>query len=809
MGGYGYFDDESREYVITRPDTPSPWINYLGCGDFLGLISNHGAGYSFFRDARLRRLTRFRYNTPASAVGGRIFYIRDGSDFWTPTWAPVRRELDDYTCRHGLGYTSIGGRRRDVLAEQLTFVPLNQSCEVTLLALLNLGTVTKRLRVFSFVEFCLWNAHDDATNFQRTFSTGEVEVEGSTIFHVTEYRERRNHFAFHHAGAPNVGFDTDRESFLGRYGDFSAPSVVERGEPANSVASGWAPIGSFALDVELPPGQRTEIPFLLGYVENPQDARYDDAGRVDKRRARAMIADLCAAGAIDRERAALAKYWDGLLDVYKVESSDPRLDRTVNTWNPYQCMVTFNVSRSASFYESGSGRGIGFRDSNQDILGFVHLVPERARQRILDLASTQLEDGSAYHQYQPLTKKGNHDIGGGFNDDPLWLLLSVSAYTKETGDYGILDEAVLFADSGAAASLLEHCRRSIAHVQQNLGPHGLPLIGRADWNDCLNLNCHSSTPDESFQTTVSARDGRVAESVMIAGLFTYAAAEHARLLDHVGRRDEADSVRRAVEEMTHRVLSNGWDGEWFLRAYDADGRKVGSRECEEGQIFVEPQGLCVMGGIGVESGEARRALDAVGERLATPHGIMLQQPAYRHYRLELGEISSYPPGYKENGGIFCHNNPWIMIAETILGRGDKAFEYYKRICPAYLEGSFDRYRAEPYVYSQMVAGRDAPRFGEAKNSWLTGTAAWNYIAIAHHMLGVRVEHDGLRVSPCIGPSIPRFTIRRRLRGATYHIEVHHRGGGRPRLTVDGRRLEGNVVPFAPEGAEVRIVCNVE
>jgi cellobiose phosphorylase len=479
----------------------------------------------------------------------------------------------------------------------------------------------------------------------------------------------------------------------------------------------------------------------------------------------------------------------------------------VNTWNPYQCMVTFNMSRSASYFESGIGRGMGFRDSNQDLLGFVHLVPARARERILDIAATQFADGSAYHQYQPLTKRGNNDIGSGFNDDPLWLIEGVAAYVRETGDKAILNEDVPFDnDATNSASLFDHLRRSFHFTVNNLGPHGLPLIGRADWNDCLNLNCFSETPDEPYQTTGN-REGRTAESIFIAGLFVHAAPLYAELAELMGFAGEAAAARDHAARMEQAVLEHGWDGEWFLRAYDFFGRKVGSRDCDEGRIFIEPQGFCVMAGIGVGDGKALRALDSVKRHLDTRHGIVLNQPAYSTYHVELGEISSYPPGYKENAGIFCHNNPWVMIAETVVGRGDRAFDYYRKIAPAYLEEISDVHRTEPYVYAQMVAGKDAVRHGEAKNSWLTGTAAWNWVAIANHILGIRPELGGLRVAPCIGAEIPQFAVTRRCRGAVYRIRVtNDREHETPRLTVNGRAIDGTLVPWAPPGSVVEVEC---
>jgi cellobiose phosphorylase len=803
---FGQFDDENREYVITTPKTPYPWINYLGTENFFGIVSHQAGGYCFYRDARLRRLTRYRYNNVPVDSGGRYFYVVDGNDYWSPSFMPAKKELDRFECRHGLGYTRITGVRDEIEAEALYFVPLGETAEVHQVTLRNRSSKPRTLKLFSFIEFCLWNAFDDMTNFQRNYSTGEVEIDGSTVYHKTEYRERRDHYAFYHVNAPIAGFDTDRESFLGTYNGFGEPDAVRQGKPRNSVASGWHPIASHCLEIELAPGAEQTFVFVLGYVENPRAEKWEKPGVVNKARARALIARFSTAGQVAEAIAKLKSYWQNLLSSYQVKSPDEKLDRMVNVWNQYQCMVTFNMSRSASFFESGIGRGMGFRDSNQDLLGFVHLVPERARERIIDIASTQFPDGSAYHQYQPLTKRGNNDIGSGFNDDPLWLILGVAAYTKESGDYGILDESVPFDnDAKNAASMMEHLKRSFNHVLENLGPHGLPLIGRADWNDCLNLNCFSETPDESYQTTQN-RAGRTAESVFIAGMFVYIGPEYAALCERKGLEEEAARARAEVAKMEKVVLQHGWDGEWFLRAYDFFGNKVGSKECEDGQIFIEPQGFCVMAGIGVKTGEARRALDAVKERLDTPYGIVLQNPAYKTYHVELGEISSYPPGYKENAGIFCHNNPWIMIAETVIGRPERAFEYYKKIAPAYLEEISEVHRLEPYVYAQMIAGKDAVRQGEAKNSWLTGTAAWNFAAASQYLLGVRPEHDGLVVRPCIPKDIGEFTIQRKCRGLTFVIRVKNSGGTEPRLRVDGKPISGFLVPYGAPGSTVTVDC---
>ncbi len=827
---YGHFDDEAREYVITTPRTPYPWINYLGSEEFFSLVSHTAGGYTFYRDARMRRLTRYRYNNIPNDAGGRYFYLNDGGDVWTPSWMPVKAELDSFEARHGMGYTRITGSRGGLTASVLYFVPLGRNAEVQQVTVTNESGQAKSVGLFSFLEFALWNAHDDQTNYQRNLSLAEVEVDldgphGSAIYHRSEYRERRDHYAVYGVNARAAGFDTDRDTFVGAYNSLGEAAVPHAGQAANSVVSGWYPIGSHHLAVDLAPGESRSFTFVLGYIENPRQAKWapaDDAAGiaagqvVERSRAHALLAAFATEEQTRSEFAALTEHWDRLLTTFMVRSTDEKLDRMVNIWNQYQCMVTFNMSRSASYFETGIGRGMGFRDSNQDLLGFVHLVPDRARERILDIAATQFPDGSAYHQYQPLTKRGNNDVGSGFNDDPLWLILGVAGYLKETGDWSILDEMVPFDnDIAQAAPLFDHLTRSFEFTLANRGPHGLPLIGRADWNDCLNLNCFSTEPGESFQTTENQAGG-VAESVFIAAMFAAIGPEYAEIAERRGMADVAVRAREAVEDMRTAVLAHGWDGEWFLRAYDFYGQPVGTDAHDEGKIWIEPQGMAIMGGIGLTatdpadpehaSSVAVRALDSVSELLGTDHGLVLQYPAYTSYRIELGEVSTYPPGYKENGGIFCHNNPWVMIAETMVGRGERAFDYYRRITPAYREDISEIHRLEPYVYAQMIAGKQAPRHGEAKNSWLTGTAAWNFVTVSQYLLGVRPSYEGLVIDPQIGPDVPSWEVTRVIRGATYRISVTNSGapGSRARLVVDGQPIEGNLVPYAPAGSVVEV-----
>ncbi|MBR4462619.1 MAG: hypothetical protein IKS51_08580 [Erysipelotrichaceae bacterium] len=796
---YGYFDDKNREYVITNWETPLPWINYLGSDDFFALLSNTAGGYAFYKDARLRRITRYRYNNLPLDQDGFHIYIKDNKTIWNPGCRPVGTKLDSYECRHGMGYSTITGSKNKIEVSQELYVPKNDNILLMRVTVRNKDKKERNIDLFSFVEFCLWDAQDDTTNFQRNYSTGEVEVEGSIIYHKTEYRERRNHYAAFFANRKVNSFDTSRDAFMGVYGTPAAPLAVTNGKCSNSIAHGWQPVGAHHIHLDLKAEETYDVIFGLAYVEVPESKKFIAPSVINKEPAHKLIGKYDTNKKFDEGLKVLNKFWDKLLSRFEVNTPNDKVNRMVNIWNAYQCMVTFNMSRSASYYESGIGRGMGFRDSCQDLLGFVSMIPERARQRILDIAATQKEDGGAYHQYQPLTKKGNSDIGGGFNDDPLWLIACTDAYIRETGDWGILNETVDFDNKPELAdTLLEHLRRSFNYTLNNLGPHKLPLIGRADWNDCLNLNCFSKHPGESFQIT-GPSEGPVAESVFIAGMFVKYGKAYAQLLKHLDQKDEAKKAEKAVKEMEKAILKDGWDGNWFLRAYDAFGKKIGSHYNTEGQIFIEPQGMCIMAGVGVETGEAQKALDSVQERLETRYGIVLLNPAYTSYRLNLGEISSYPPGYKENAGIFCHNNPWIIFAETVMGHGNRAFELYKKTCPTFLEEISEIHRTEPYVYCQMVAGKDAPTFGEGKNSWLTGTAAWTFTVLTQGILGIQPDYNGLRIDPCIPSKVKEYTVNRLFRGTMYHIVIrnpHKAQKGVKELIVDGQHVDGNVIPLS-------------
>ena len=809
---FGHFDDEKREYVIETPRTPYPWINYLGSQKFFSLISNTSGGYSFYTDARLRRLTRYRYNDMPLDNNGHYFFIKDGDTIWNPGWQPSQTELDSYECRHGFGYSRFTSKKNDLQAQALYFVPNNEPCEVEMITLKNEGKADKNISLVSFVEWCLYNASDDCQNFQRNFSTGKVEIEGSVIYHKTEYRERRNHFAFYSCNEKIDGFDTDRETFLGLYNSISAPKTVVEGKSGNSIADGWSPIASHRINVTLKPGEEKTYVFVLGYIENENDKKF--LNEADKKKAldAGLLRTNTASGVINKEKAYelqkkfdskekvekafadLKAFWDETLSHFTLKTNDEKLNRMA-LWNQYQCVVTYNFARSASYFESGIGRGLGFRDTSQDMLGAAHQLPkERIRERLYDVAATQFEDGSAYHQFQPLTKRGNADIGSNFNDDPLWLVLGVGNYIRETGDVDFLKVDVPFDNSETnKATMYEHLRRSYNYIPNHMGPHGLPLIGRADWNDCLNLNCFSTNPNDSFQTCTN-KEGKNAESVMIAQMFVYVTPDYAAMCRIMGDEAEAKRAEELCKKMEEAICTAGWDGEWYLRAYDDAGKKIGSNECENGKIFIETQGFGTMAKIGKDKGYPEKSLDSVKKYLDSKYGIVILWPAYQDYHVELGEVSSYPPGYKENGGIFCHNNPWVIIGEIVNGRPQDGFEHYKKFAPAYIEEISEVHRVEPYVYCQMVAGKEARREGEGKNSWLTGTAAWNFVTLSQYICGLRPGHEGLEIEPRLPNHIKSADMTRIFRGVNYHITVeNNKNDGAVKLEVKGGTVNGLTV----------------
>lgn len=803
---FGYFDDKNKEYVIETPHTPLPWINYLGVKDFHSLISNTLGGYSFYKDAKLRRLTRYRYNNVPRDISGRFYYIKDGDSIWNIGYLPTKADLDYYRCRHGLNYSIFEAEKKGLRAELTAFVPLEDNVEINRIRLINKTERKKTLSFYGVVEFCLYNAVDDANNYQRNLNIAEVEVDDNTIYHKTEYRERRNHYCFFHSSIKHDGFDTDRNIFLGLENGFDAPDAVVEGTSFQSVVSDCYPIASHRIDITLEPNEEKTIIFQLGYVENDKDKKFIAKNVINKEKAELLIHKYDNEKEVEKAFDDLHRYWEDILGHFHVKTNIPAFDRMANIWNQYQCMVTYMMSRSTSYFETGTGRGMGFRDSCQDLFGFVHMIPQRARERILDIASIQFQDGSTYHQYQPLTKRGNADIGSGFNDDPLWLVGATISYIKETGDFTILDEMVPFNnEEGTEKTLYDHLLISLNYTITHRGPHGLPLIGRADWNDCLNLNCFSDTDGESFQT-VENNDTHRAESIFIAGMFVLYGREFVELALHLGDKENADSIRKAVDEIEAATIQSGYDyeGGHFLRAYDALSHEVGSDRCDEGKIFIEPQGFCTMARIGKQKGLGKTALKNSLKYLLNDYGCELLYPPYSTYHLELGEISSYPPGTKENGAVFNHNNPWLTLALCEENMKEEAFDLYKRNAPAFIEDKSEIHQTEPYVYSQMIAGRFSPHYGRAKNSWLTGSASWSFVALSEGILGIRPMLEGLEIRPCLSKEFKEVEVTRIFRKKTFHIHIDNTVGNYT-MSVNGKIQNDNLVRFdESEEYDIRI-----
>ncbi len=766
---YGHFDDKFKEFVITRPDTPTPWINYLGCDEYCALMSNTAGGYSFHRDPKDRRITRFRYNNVPVDRPGRYIYLRDqaSGDYWSATWQPVLKSKGyQYECRHGMGYTVIKSKYDGISTETAYFVPLSENLEFWALKVTNNSKKTRNIKLFTYLEFCLWHAQDDMTDFQYTLNIASAVNEGNLVFHQTGYAPKSGRFGLAYFGCnkPIAGYDCDRETFIGQYHSESDPAAVEKGKSFNSVASGGNPIASVSVNLILKPGQSKDIIFMLGVAETKEEAKASYKKYLNEK-------------AVYKALDELKTYWNMYLGHYSAETPDPDVNSMVNIWNQYQCRTTFNWSRSASYYEAGIGRGMGFRDSNQDTLGVVHAIPDRVKTRIAELAANQFKNGSSHHKFFPLTKTGEK---GGYSDDPLWLILATSSYAKETGDINFLSEKIAYVD-GDPASLYEHLKKAIDFVLSEKGPQGFVKMRFADWNDCLNLG----------------KDNETAETTWVPELLYLVIQEFLTLAEFLDKDEDREKYSEITAKIKENFNKKAWDGKWYIRGIDKFGDPVGSAKSKEGGIIdLLPQAWAVMSGI-AEQDKAKLCMDMLKKHLDTEYGIMLISPPYTKYDEKLGAVTTFAPGLKENGGIFCHSNPWAMIAETMLGRGDIAFKYYKTIIPPTKNKIADIHLAECYIYSQFITGSANNNFGRARNSWLTGAAAWNLVAITQYILGVRPDYNGLVVDPCIPKNWKSFKVKRIFRSAAYDIHVTNPKGvnkGVRSLLVDGTRVEGNVIP---------------
>ncbi len=786
---YGYFDKKTGEYVITRPDTPTPWINYIGEGHFGGIISNTAGGYSFYRDPRHRRVTRYRYNSIPVDQPGRYIYLRDmeTGDFWSPTWQPVKRSLDSYECRHGPSYTRIRSTYHDIESEVIYFVPPGDGCELWVLTLRNLGAAPRSLRAFAYAEFSLPDAVIDQTNLDWGGQIMRAELRREVLWAVSYALPANYYFA---SSAPVMGFDTDREVFVGPYHDLSKPTVIERGEPCNSLASRGNVIASLCHVINLGPNEERRIVFILG-CEN------------DKNNADSVIPRYRNLAAVDEAFAKLREDWAEYFAALSVDTPDPEMNAILNVWNPIQCRAALHWSRFVSAYETGLGRGMGTRDSSQDTMGVVHAAPERVRGTLKMLWGLQFLDGYTWHMIYPLTGKGGPGLAGEqpdrpqwFSDDHLWLIMATCHYLKETGDYAFLDLAVPYQD-GDAAPVWDHIKRAVEFTNTHRGVYGLPRMGFSDWDDTLQLDKGSGK----------------AASVLAGMMFCRALNDLAELCEYLGLGEEVKHYLNLRDDMAARINEHTWDGAWYIRAYDDQGKAVGSHTETYQQISLNTQTWALIGGVATPE-RAKMAMESAHQKLNTQYGFALMTPVYRGYNPRIGGTTTYPPGAKENGGIFCHAHTWAIIAAAILGRSDRAYTYYRQILPLAHNENVDLRKTEPYVYCGNLLGPEHPKFGRGFNSWLTGTATWAYVAGTQYILGIRPTHYGLEVAPCIPQEWPSFTVTRRFRGATYLIEVknsEHVCCGVKQVTVDGKLVEGNILPIFEDGAKhfVTVIMGVD
>jgi cellobiose phosphorylase len=786
---YGYFDEQAREYVITRPDTPTPWLNYVGEGRYGGIVSNTGGGYSFDRDPRNRRVSRYRYNAIPADQPGRYVYLRDQDtgEYWSPTWQPVRRALDAYECRHGTAYTTIRSEFRGIEAEIRYFVPPGPEdepapCELWVLRVRNTGAAPRRLRSFSYVEFSFADAMSDMTNLDWAQHIVFSTCEGGVIRVGTKFNPL---VAFFGSSEAPAGYTCDREDFVGRGRDLADPVVVETGQPANASSPRGNSVGSLAHDIELAPGGERQIVYVMGATTKPAEIP----------RVLARFSDPAEVGASFQ---ALRDDWTAYLGRFTIETPDADTNAMLNFWNQVQCRTTLYWSRFVSGYESGLGRGMGTRDSGQDTLGTMHTVPAHARRMLTRIWEMQFSDGHTWHQSYPLTGEGGPGLAAEypnwpqwFSDDHLWLIISVCAYLRETGDFDYLEQKVRYVDR-AEETVGQHMMRAVDFTLEHLGPHGLPRSGFSDWNDTLNVD-HGSGKAESVWTGMQ---------------FCLAMLELAELCERLDRPADARRYRELHDGMAAAINEHAWDGAWYARSFDDDGLPIGVSGAVHHAIDLIPQSWSVIGRVAPPD-RAGLAMASADEKLNTRFGLALMWPPYDGADPRVAGTSTYVPGAKENGGIFCHANTWSIVAAAMRGDGDTAYRYYRQILPLARTDS-DVYKTEPYTYPQNICGPAHPSFGLARNAWLTGTAAWTYVAATQWILGIRPTYTGLRVAPVLPAAWPGYRAHREFRGTAYEIEVRREGPGNAvSMTVDGVAVAGDVVPLpAPGTASVEVLVTL-
>lgn len=790
---YGHFDDGAREYVVTRPDTPRSWTNYLGDTRYGAIITNNAGGYSFYRSAAQGRFLRLRFNAVPMDQPGRYFYLRDRETggFWSSSWQPVGRPLSEYEtiCRHGTGYTVIESTCSGIKTESLYFVPIGKLYEVWRLRVNNASGRPRKLSAFSYCEFaCDWNTQQDLVNLQYSQYILEARAEAGRIGitinkNLTPHRrdllapgQSKSAWAIMPGGLA-TGWDSDRDVFLGSYGGYAAPERVVAGQCANSVAFGDNACAVFQADIELAPGESRDLCVLVG------------VGTLEGEGA-AAGEECSEAGFVDGELGKLRQHWHSRLAVQGVETPDADFDHMANVWNPYNSLITFAWSRAASLVYNGERDGLGFRDSVQDCLGVVAMIPDETRERLELMLTGQFACGGAMQVVQPFAHKpGTQEEpgDGGFrSDDCLWFFNAIPAYVAETGDFDFFNKVLPYADAGKA-TVFGHLRRALDFNLERRGAHGLPCGLEADWNDCLKLGYHGESLFVAFQVRL--------------GLGVYADIAQA-----LGSPDEAQWALAQRDEIDRAIDAHCWDGGWFVWAIGEDGTVYGTKDSPEGSIYLNTQAWAVISGASDE-GRQRQCMEALHEKLATEFGIRLTAPPFAEMPIDVMRAVLFNPGTKENGGIFCHPQSWAVMAECLLGNGDRAYAYHRAHMPAAQNDRIDVRGIEPYVHCQSAHGPESPKFGASRIPWLSGTAAWTHYVSAQYILGIRPEWNGLRIDPCIPKAWPGFKVRRIFRGATYDIRVTNPRGvskGVVRLTLDGHPVDGNLLPPLPSGTHAEV-----
>lgn len=790
---YGYFDDTRKEYVITRPDTPRSWSNYLGDTRYGAIVTNNAGGYSFYNSAAQGRFTRLRFNSIPMDQPGRYLYLRDkeDGDYWSAAWQPVGKPLEEYKteCRHGTAYSTITSEYSKIKSETIFFVPLDREFECWWLKVTNNDSKKRKLSLFTFIEYSNhWILWMDFINLQYTQYIMRMEVEDNIIDHAVnplipaEPFDFQNHGQEKHTflglvGADIVGYDTDREIFLGPYRSYCNPLVVEQGQCTNSIAVGDNGCGVLQAELELAPGETKEMCILMGIAKTRD---------VNKK----VIQEFSDLSKVRQEFDKLKQHWHAQFGRFTAKTPDAEFDSMMNTWNPYNCLITYAWSRAASMVYAGERDGLGYRDSVQDMLGVLHTIPDEAKKRLELLITGQVSTGGA----MPVVKPFAHTPGKEpapkeeeyRSDDCMWLFNTIPAYVKETGDIDFFNKILPYSDKGED-TVLGHLKRAIEFSFERSGNHGLPCGLLADWNDCLQL-------------------GHDGESVFVAFQLRYALKTYIEICELLNQTNKIPWAKWKLKQLDKILAQHAWDGEWYLRAYRADGLKFGSHESDEGSIFLNAQTWAVLSGH-ASSEKAVKALQAIRERLATDYGIMICDPPFEKTDINIVKATLFNKGMKENAGIFCHTQGWAIMAETLFGNGDQAYKYCRAFLPAAYNTKAEIREIEPYVYCQSTHSKYSPRYGASRLPWLSGTATWAYYSMSQYILGIQPDYFGLRIDPCIPADWNEFQVTRVFRGKILEIEVKNPNKvqkGVKKVTINGESIESNLIPVEKMKPENKI-----